>query len=50
MMRNPTGRVGSQGVNEGLRQGYRARLADNCDNYHAVYYNLMLNIRLDTVC
>ena len=36
-------------VNEGLRLGYCAGLDDSCDNYHVVYYNLMLNIRFDKV-
>lgn len=37
-------------VNEGLRLGDCIGSADSCENYHMVYYNLMLNIRFDTVC
>lgn len=50
MMCNPTGGVGESRVNAGLRQGYCTGLADSCDNYHVVYYNLMLNLRFHPVC
>lgn len=50
MMCNPTGGVGESRVNAGLRQGYCTGLADSCDNYHVVYYNLMLNLRFHPAC
>lgn len=50
MMCNPTRGVGESRVNAGLRQGYCTGLADSCDNYHVVYYNLMLNLRFHPVC
>lgn len=37
-------------VNEGVRLGDCAGLADRCDNYHVMYYNLMLNMWFDMHC
>lgn len=49
MMCNPTGWGWESRVSKGLRQGYATGLADSCDNYRLVYYNLMLNIKIDRV-